>query len=303
MERRAVLIVGFGGPERPEEVQPFLDALLAGRGVPPARKEQAASHYHAIGGGSPYNDHVRKQAAALKAALEREGVPLPVHIGMRNWHPYVDAALAALARGGAERIVAFVLAAHRCEASWGRYQAAVDEALTRLDGQRPDVVYPRPWHNHPLFIRALAARTGEAIARLPESDRSRARLVLTAHSVPVAMDGADSYVAELHETGRLLAKNLGFGSFALAFQSRSGNPREPWLEPDLAHILTGLAGQTVVLVPIGFLCDHLEVLYDLDVQGAEFARTLGIRMERAPTVGDHPLFIAMMAAVVRASFA
>jgi protoporphyrin/coproporphyrin ferrochelatase len=295
----AVMLVGFGGPTSPDEVRAFLDNVLRGRPVPRERYEEVVHHYERLGGRSPYNDFTMKQAEALRAALKARGIPLPVAVGMRNWTPYVADSLRELAEKGARRVFAFILAAHRCEASWDRYQQTVREALEKLGGAAPEVEYPAPWHAHPLFIRALAARARDAYARLAPEDRSTAHLIFTAHSIPIAMAAASNYVDELTESSRLVAADVGAGAWTLAFQSRSGSPREPWLEPDIATTLKKLAGRAAVVVPIGFLCDHVEVLYDLDVETQAIAREALVRMERAPTVGDHPLFIEMISSMVQ----
>jgi ferrochelatase len=206
----------------------------------------------------------------------------------------------ALAEGKAQRVLGFIMAAHRSEASFERYQATVNDARAKLGEAAPEVVYPQTWHDHPLFIAALASRTREAYARLDLAEQRRARLIFTAHSIPVAMADAGPYLEQLMESARMVATELGVGAFKLAYQSRSGNPREPWLEPDVKQVLQSLDANAAIVVPIGFLCDHVEVLYDLDIEAAQVARAAGIRMERAPTVGDHPLFIAMMASIVAA---
>ena len=222
---------------------------------------------------------------------------------MRNWEPYVVDALVALDRAGARRVLAFILAAYRCEASWERYQATVRAAREAMGPRAPEVEYPEPWHALPKFISAVAARTVEALARLEPAARDRAYLIFTAHSIPVSMAADSPYVEQLTESCRLVADRIGKESWTLAFQSRSGNPRDPWLEPDIGAALQKLPeGSAAVVVPIGFLCDHVEVLYDLDVAAAQTARESGVRMERAATVSDHPDFIEMMAEVSRTSF-
>jgi len=163
-----------------------------------------------------------------------------------------------------------------------------------------EVVYPEPWHDHPLFIKAVASRAREALKRLDASALSRARLIFTAHSIPVAMAEASRYVEQLTESARMVASELGIDAWQFAYQSRSGSPRDHWLEPDINETIRNLTSKVAVVVPIGFLCDHVEVLYDLDIEAAQIAREMGIRFERAPTVGDHPLFIEMMASIVAA---
>ncbi|MGH7782200.1 MAG: ferrochelatase [Candidatus Binataceae bacterium] len=296
----AVLIVGFGGPTRAEEILPFLDNVLRGRPVPRERYAEVVRHYELLGGRSPYNDLTMRQAAALRAELARGGTGIPVVVGMRNWQPYVDDALATLVGGGARRVLAFVMAAHRSEASFERYQETVSAAADKIGRRAPEIIYPEPWFAHPKFIAATAARVAEALARLDSSDRAHAHLIFTAHSIPVAMAAQAPYVEQLTESSRLVAAKLGFENWTLAFQSRSGSPRDPWLEPDIGAALRGLPrGAVAVVAPLGFLCDHVEVLYDLDVEAAAIAREAGVRMERAATVGDHPEFIAMMAEIVR----
>ncbi len=296
----AVLMIGFGGPTRADEVRPFLDNVLRGRPIPHERYEEVVHHYDLLGGRSPYNDLTMRQAAALRAELEKKGAQISVTVGMRNWKPYVADAVRALADGGARRVLGFIMAAHRSEASFERYQATVDDARVQLGEAAPEIVYPQPWHDHPLLTTAVASRAREAYSRLEFPERRRARLIFTAHSIPVAMANAGPYVEQLTQSARIVAAELGVDTWQFAYQSRSGNPRDAWLEPDIKDTLRSLDAKSAVVVPIGFLCDHVEVLYDLDIEAAQVARAAGIRMERAPTVGDHPLFIEMMASIVAA---
>lgn len=294
-----VLLIGFGGPTRADQVRPFLDNVLRGRPVPKERYEAVVHHYDLLGGRSPYNDLAMIQAAALHAELRKKNIPAPVSVGMRNWTPYVVESMRALADGGARRVLGFILAAHRCEASFERYQETVREAQATLGERAIEVVYPEPWHDHPLFIKAVASRAREAYARLEASERSRAALIFTAHSIPVAMARAGTYVEQLTQSARMVAAELGIDRWQFAYQSRSGSPRESWLEPDINATIRSLDTKLAVVVPLGFLCDHVEVLYDLDIETKQIARECGVRMERAPTVGGHPLFIEMMATIAR----
>jgi len=294
----AVLMIGFGGPTRADQVRPFLDNVLRGRPIPRERYEEVVHHYDLLGGRSPYNDLTMRQAAALREELAKKGARVPVAVGMSKWEPYVADSIRALADGGARRVLGFIMAAHRSEASFERYQATVNDARAALGEAAPEVVYPQPWHDHPLFIAALTSRTREGYARLDEQERSRARLIFTAHSIPLAMAQAGPYVEQLTQSARMVAAELGIGAWQFAYQSRSGSPREAWLDPDIKDTLRSLDAKAAVVVPIGFLCDHVEVLYDLDIEAAQIAREAGIRMERAPTVGDHPLFIEMMASII-----
>jgi protoporphyrin/coproporphyrin ferrochelatase len=292
-----VLLVGFGGPTASAEIRPFLDRVLKGRPVPPERYEKVVHHYEAMGGRSPYNELTMRQAEALRASLQRRRIDVPVAVGMRNAPPFIDEALRDLAGRGVRRALAFILAAYRCEASWDRYQCDVADARDVVGSTAPAVDYPGCWHDHPLFIAAVADRVREAAARLDTNSRS-AELIFTAHSIPVAMAACAPYVGQLSESARLVAAAAGFDHWTLAFQSRSGSPLEPWLEPDIGSALRKIGGGAAIVMPLGFLCDHIEVLYDLDVEAARVAREAGVRMERAATVSDHPKFVDMMASII-----
>ncbi len=295
----AVILIGFGGPTSLAEVRPFLDRVTAGRPIPRERYEEVVHHYDAIGGCSPFNEITKRQTAALRERLAREGVKIPVVVGMRNTPPWLDDALGELALGGVRRALGFVLAAHRCEASFDRYLCNVAEARERIGPAAPVVDYLGEWHAHPLFIEAAADRVADALARLKPAARDRARLIFTAHSIPVAMATASSYLEQLRDSARLIAKRLGMREWTLAFQSRSGCPRDPWLEPDVCDVLRGSTGQSMVVAPIGFICDHVEVLYDLDVEASRLAQEADVTMVRAATVGEHPRFIEMIAELIR----
>lgn len=293
-----VLLVGFGGPTDPAQIRPFLDRVLKGRPVPRERYEQVVHHYEAMGGRSPYNELTMRQADALRASMQRQHLDVPVAVGMRNTPPFIDEALRDLAARGVRRALGFILAAHRCEASWDRYQQDVAQSRDVIGEMAPAVEYPGCWHDHPLFIAAVADRVREAAARLDTSPRSP-ELIFTAHSIPVAMAARAPYVAQLNESARLVAAAAGFEHWTLAFQSRSGSPREPWLEPDIGTALRKISVGAAIVIPLGFLCDHIEVLYDLDVEAARVAREADLGMVRAATVSDHPQFVEMMASIVR----
>jgi protoporphyrin/coproporphyrin ferrochelatase len=203
-----------------------------------------------------------------------------------------------IAAAGARRIFCFVMAPHRSEASWDRYCDAVAGALEALGGTAPQVDYPEPWHGHPLFIRAVASRVAQAMEEFSAADRARAEVIFTAHSIPSAMDARSGYSTELAESCRLVARELGLARWSIAYQSRSGNPSESWLEPDVGRVFEGVGGRIAVVMPIGFICDNVEVLYDLDIAAASVARANAVTMRRAPTVGSHPLFIQMIAGLV-----
>lgn len=296
----AVLLIAFGGPTAPHEIRPFLETVARGRRIPPERLEEVARHYERMGGRSPLNDLTRAQARALERALADAGLALPVCVGMRNWHPYLHETLADMAAGGVRRALGVILSALRCEASWDRYMEDVSVARARAAGA-PEIVFAPPWSGHPRFIDAVADRARHALAEISASEQAWTPLVFTAHSVPVAMADASSYVGDLAAAARAVAEALGHHRFSIAYQSRSGSPREPWLEPDIKDVLASLAndGETdVVVVPIGFVADHVEVLYDLDVEAHATAAARGLRLHRASAVNDHPAFIAMLADLV-----
>lgn len=298
----AVLLVAFGGPERPEDIRPFLQIVTAGRPIPPARLEDVAHHYEVIGGRSPLNALTRRQAAALADALAARGRTLPVWVGMRNWHPFLHETLAEMKDRGRRRAVAVILSSLQTEASWARYVDDVAAARDKVGPDAPEVVFAPAWTDHPRFVDAMADRTRAALAHVDSARRAAARLVFTAHSVPVAMAAGSPYAAQLEATARAVAARLGRGGWSVAYQSRSGSPRDPWLEPDVSDVIRALAregARDLVVVPVGFVCDHVEVLYDLDVEARQVAEAAGVGFHRAPAANDHPDFIAMLADLVQ----
>jgi ferrochelatase len=298
----AVLLIAFGGPEKPADIRPFLAAVTRARPIPPARLEEVAHHYERIGGRSPLNELTFRQADALGARLRADGVPLPVYVGMRNWTPYLHETLAAMAGAGIRRALGLILSAHQTEASWDRYQANVAEARARVGPGAPAVDWAPPWFDRPGFLAAMADRVRAALDEVPAAERAAAPLVFTAHSVPVPMAEASPYVAQVTESSRAVAARLGHARWSVAYQSRSGRPEDPWLEPDVADVIRRLGAEGArhaVVAPIGFVCDHVEVLYDLDVEARAVAERCGVALRRATTVSDHPAFVAMLAELVR----
>jgi len=298
----SVLLVAFGGPTAPEEIRPFLEKVTRGRRIPGERLEEVARHYERMPGGrSPLRDLTFAQARALEQALTRTGQALPVFVGMRNWRPYLHETLAEMTARGRKRALGVILSALRSEASWDRYQDDVAEARTHTPGA-PEIAWAPAWFDHPRFFDAVVDRGRRALEEIPAAERDRAPVVFTAHSVPVAMAERSPYVSDLTTAARAVAERLGRRRWSIAYQSRSGDPREPWLEPDIAAVVQSLAGEGarhVVVVPIGFVCDHVEVLYDLDVEARALATSLGVAFHRAAAVNDHPDFIAMLADLVR----
>jgi len=297
----SVLLVAFGGPERPEDIRPFLQIVTTGRPIPPARLEEIARHYEIIGGRSPLNALTRRQGDALAAALAARDRALPVWVGMRNWHPFLHETLAEMKDRGRRRAVGIILSSLQTEASWARYVDDVAAAREKVGPDAPEVVFASPWADHPRFVDAMADRSRAALEAVEPARRAAARLVFTAHSVPVAMAAGSPYAAQLALAGRAIAGRLGRASFTIAYQSRSGPPRDRWLEPDVADAIRALGregARDVVVVPVGFVCDHVEVLYDLDVEARRAAEAAGVAFHRAPAANDHPDFIAMLADLV-----
>jgi ferrochelatase len=298
----AVLVISFGGPQGPDDIRPFLANVLRGRRVPPERVEEVAHHYELFGGVSPITRITRQQAEGLAERLAAAGHRLPVYVGMRNWHPFLAETLREMRAAGIRRVVGFIAAAQHSYSSCEQYRENVAAARAGLaDGNDIDVTYVGSWFDHPLFIAANAAHVREALLRLPDAVRSSARLVCTAHSIPLSMADRSRYRQQLEQTARLVARDAGIDDWALVYQSRSGRPQDPWLEPDICDYLRdeqhkGLTA--AVVAPIGFVCDHIEVLYDLDTDAAQVCREIGLPMARAEAVNDDPLFLDMMADVV-----
>ena len=297
----AVLLLAFGGPAAPGEIRPFLARVLAGYPVPPERVEEVVRHYEAVGGRSPLADITFLQARALDAIFKQLRRPLAVYVGFRHSPPYIPEALDRMAADGVKRALGFILSSHRTEASWERYQKNVATARAGLGDGAPVIDYCPGWHDHPLLIQTWADEIREQMEKVAPEKRAKVHLIFTAHSVPVAMAERSAYVRQLEETARLIAAAIGHARWSLAYQSRSGNPGEPWLEPDVNEALRAVAqkgAKEVVVAPIGFVADHVEVLYDLDIEAKRTAEGLGLEFFRAGAPNDQPLFIRMIADVV-----
>ena len=291
----AVLILSFGGPEKPDDVIPFLENVLRGRNVPRERMLEVAEHYYHFGGKSPINDQNRALIASLEAELERHGPRLPVYWGNRNWHPFLAETLREMRAAGVRRALAFVTSVFSSYSGCRQYLEDIERARAEVGEGAPEIYKLRSFYNHPLFIEAERDRVSEALDQIPADERANTRLIFTAHSVPVAMAESSDYQKQLNESCRLVSDGVELGRWQLVYQSRSGPPGQPWLEPDIGDVLHGLdAGTSVVLVPIGFISDHMEVLYDLDTEARAIADERGLRMVRAATVGVHPQFLSMI---------
>jgi ferrochelatase len=297
----AVLLIAFGGPTCREEIRPFLARVTQGIPVPSERLEEVAHHYEAVGGKSPLNEITIRQAAALQQTLNHGHNRLPVYVGMRNSKPFFTETLGQLRTDGITRALGFILSSHRSEASWERYQKNIADARAELGGVAPEIDYCEGWHDHPLFIQCWAELIADAFAKIAPERRNSTPLIFTAHSLPMAMAARSPYVEQLQVTAELIAGRLECRDWSLAYQSRSGRPSDPWLEPDIGQTIRELATRSVkavIVAPIGFVCDHVEVLYDLDIETKKLAADFGMNFIRASCPNDHPTFIRMMASVV-----
>jgi ferrochelatase len=324
----AFLLLSFGGPEGPDDVLPFLENVTRGRGVPRERLEEVAGHYRAFGGVSPINAQCGELLAAIGPVLAASGADLPLYWGNRNWRPFIEDTVRQMKADGVERAIAFVTSAYGSYSACRQYLDDIDRAVAAVGPGAPRIDKIRPYFNHPGFIEPFAASVEAALAELPAGARAGARLVFTAHSVPVGMAASSGsasagtavagvggrYGAELREASRLIAERVRGGAlgYDLVFQSRSGPPSVPWLEPDVNDHLAALAKGTlvtgeplpggppscVVVAPVGFVSDHMEVVHDLDVEAAQTAASLGLPFARAAAPGPTPRFAAMVAELV-----
>ena len=298
---QAVLLIAFGGPTSPEEIRPFLARVTQGTAIPPQRLEDVARHYEALGGKSPLNEITSRQARAVQKLLRDRGMGFSVYVGMRNAAPFFVDVLRQMARDGIERALGFILSSHHTDASWGRYQRNVADARLEIGAGAPEIDYCAGWYDHPLFIQTWCELIEEGFAGIARSQHPATPLVFTAHSVPVSMANRSSYVEELEITARSVAEKIGHKNWSIAYQSRSGKPGDAWLEPDINLVIRDLSvrGATdVVVAPIGFVCDHVEVLYDLDIEAKKTAAQAGIRLHRASCPNDYTTFIQMIADVI-----
>lgn len=288
----AILLLSFGGPEGPDDVIPFLENVTRGRNVPRERLEEVAEQYALFGGVSPINEQNRALIDALRVELDGRGITLPIHWGNRNWAPYVEDTMAALAEQGHRRVLALATSAFSSYSACRQYLDDIERARAAVGEAAPTVDKIRPYWDHPGFVDAVADRVRAAAEDAPDD----AALAFTAHSIPRSMASTSDYESQLRAVASTVAERVAPGRpWDLVFQSRSGPPQVPWLEPDIVdhlHILRGRGVGAVVVAPIGFISDHMEVQFDLDTQAADAARELGMTMVRAGTVGTHPAFVA-----------
>jgi protoporphyrin/coproporphyrin ferrochelatase len=289
----ALLIVSFGGPEGMDDVIPFLENVLRGRNIPRERMLQVARHYEMFGGISPINEQNRALIAALGKELASKGPRLPIYWGNRNWHPLLPDTLKQMAADGIQNALAFVTSAYSSYSSCRQYLQNIADAQEAVGPSAPRVEKLRAFYNHPLFIQANVEHIREALSRFEDS----VQLVFTAHSIPESMAANCDYAAQLAQTGGAVARALDVNNWQLVYQSRSGSPSPPWLGPDVCDHLKTLRADgvtNVVIAPIGFVSDHMEVVYDLDVEARRVCEEIGLKMVRAKTAGTHPAFVKMI---------
>lgn len=300
----ALLVMSFGGPEGMADVIPFLENVTRARGVPRERLETVAQHYYHFGGVSPINAQNRALIAALKAEFAAFDLDLPIYFGNRNWHPYIADTVRQMHVDGVKRALVFVTSAFSSYSGCRQYREDLMRVCDELNITEADITFDkiRVFYNHPGFIMPMIENIREALVKLPAERRDEAALIFTAHSIPLTMAKHTSYVAQLEEASRLIAEGVGRPTYKLVYQSRSGSPHIPWLEPDIADYVRQIHAEGVceaVVVPLGFISDHMEVLFDLDTEAAQLAADLGMTLIRAATVGTHPTFVTMIRQLIR----
>lgn len=293
----AILVLSFGGPEGMDDVMPFLENVLRGRNVPKERMLEVAHHYEMFGGVSPINQQCRELIAALREELEENGPNLPIYWGNRNWKPFLADALREMKADGVRRALAFVTSAYSSYSGCRQYLEDVARARAEVGEGAPEIFKLRAFYNHPGFVEPNAENLRSALENIPEERRAHARVAFTAHSIPLTMAEGCDYEAQLKETARLVAERAGGANWRLVYQSRSGPPAQPWLEPDICDHLRDLkreGASDVIVAPIGFISDHMEVLYDLDAEAKNLSEEIGLNMIRVASVGIHPTFVKMI---------
>jgi protoporphyrin/coproporphyrin ferrochelatase len=293
----ALLFVSFGGPNGPDDVIPFLENVLRGRNVPRERLLEVAEHYYHFGGKSPINAQNQALIEALRKELDSHGIDLPIYWGNRNWHPLLADTMRQMREDGIRRALAYVTSAFSCYSGCRQYREDIARAQEAVGAGAPEIHKLRPFFNHPGFVDAMTDNARQALQAIPEDRRSATRLIFTAHSIPMSMAATCDYELQLQDISAEISSRLQQPDFRLVYQSRSGPPSQPWLEPDVVDYLGELAGagiQDVIIIPVGFTSDHMEVLYDLDTEARQAAKDLGLNMVRAATVGTHPRLVRMI---------
>lgn len=299
----ALLFVSFGGPEGREDVLPFLENVLRGKPVPRERMLEVAEHYYHFDGISPINGQNRDLIQAIKGELEDQQVQLPIYWGNRNWHPMLNDTLQEMQNDGVKRALVFITSAYSSYSGCRQYRENIEEAISTLADGCIETDKIRVFYNHPGFVNTIADLLKESLHEFEESARENATILFTAHSIPDGMAANCSYATQLHETARLVMEAVGENPWHLVYQSRSGPPSQPWLEPDVCDFIDTLNAKEspshLAIVPIGFISDHMEVMFDLDIEAKEMCDELNIKMVRVPTVGTNPEFVKMIVELIR----
>lgn len=297
----AIIVVSFGGPDGPDDVMPFLENVVRGKPVPRDRLLEVAEHYYHFGGKSPINEQNLALIEGIKKDLKEHGPDLPVYFGNRNWHPMLADTLAQMKADGVQRALAFFTSGFSCYSGCRQYRENIADAQKEVGVDAPKVDLLRKFYNHPGFIEAQSDYLNQGLASLSEEVRASSKVLFAAHSIPQSMADHSRYEAQLQEACRLVAEMSGVDDWELVYQSRSGPPNQPWLEPDVCDRIEALSGgyKGVAVVPIGFISDHMEVLFDLDTEAVEKAQEIGLEMVRIKTVSEHPKFISMIGELIR----
>ncbi len=293
----ALLVVSFGGPEGMDDIIPFLENVLRGKNVPRERMLEVSHHYEMFGGVSPINAQNRALIASLEKELEAQGIDLPIYFGNRNWHPMLPDTIRRMRSDGVKRSLAFFTSAYSSYSGCRQYRENIRDASEQVGDDAPVIDKLRVFFNHPGFIESNADEVRKAIEKISPHQRREALILFTAHSIPMSMAQHCKYEQQLEEASRLVAERLEHANWRLVYQSRSGPPSQPWLEPDICDALDDAKAEgyeDVVVAPVGFVSDHLEVIYDLDHEAQEHSGEIGIRMQRAGTAGTHPAFVGMV---------
>ncbi|MEZ4705395.1 MAG: ferrochelatase [Bdellovibrionota bacterium] len=296
----ALFLVSFGGPEGPEDVLPFLENVLRGKPVPEERKKEVASHYQAFGGISPINRQNREMIQALRKALHHENIDLPIYWGNRNWKPYIQDTLEEMAKDGRKNVLAYVTSAYSSYSGCRQYRENIENARQALD-QAPTVDKIRSFFNHPLWIKVHAQRMEEALAK-DSSSMERTKVLFTAHSLPLSMSQSSDYTLQLQNTSELIAKQVNLPHWELCYQSRSGGPSQPWLEPDVCDVIRSTSKKDfdrIMVHPVGFVSDHMEIIFDLDRDAKQCAKECGFSFVRSQTPGTHPTMIELIVDLIK----
>lgn len=297
----ALLVVSFGGPEGKDDVIPFLENVLRGRNVPKERMLEVAEHYYSFGGISPINEQNRQLIKAVEEDFKINGIELPIYFGNRNWHPLLPDTLSKMKEDGIKRALAFFTSAFSSYSGCRQYRENILDAQDLVGPGAPIIDKIRQYFNHPGFVETMQSRVEDALKKINAAHRSEVRLVYTAHSIPSSMAETCRYEAQLNEACRLISEAVDIKNWDLVYQSRSGPPTQPWLEPDVCDHLRALSddGQkNVVVVPVGFISDHMEVLFDLDTEAREVADEHNMNMVRAGSAGTHSRFVRMIRELV-----